>query len=171
MKNLFSYLFALSLGLLPLAGVCKLNSSLTQNKWLYGKELKITQFSDSMKNFNGKITYKVPNTDWNVLVTYTNGKSFAEAARPSSTSRRRFLSQSNANAVADTLFPKKDRGIYRKQVKNARFISHFFQNGVVSFEMKLDPKNKSHIGIEGVRVHKYQNGTSFSKAVKVNAYH
>ena len=79
------------------------------------------------------------------------------------------ISEREANAIADMLYPRKERGRYRKQIKNAHFLSHFFEHGVVSYEMQLDARRKHHIGVIGVRTVLYSDGNKF-KSIKVNAY-
>ena len=98
-----------------------------------------------------KIKYRVPKNDWHIEAIFANGIAFSETARPTVVSRKKAISLVEANVIADYLFPKKDRGRYRKQVKNAHFTSHFFENGVVSFETAINPKTKQAVGYSGVR--------------------
>ena len=156
---------------LPLDVKAKLTNSLHENKRQYGSEIITKSFSDEKRNFTGKKVYELPLFGWQVEVLYTNGKSFSEAARPKGNKiKRQLITEKEANTIADFLFPKKERGSYKKQVTNANFISHFFDNGVVSYEMKLDGRRKQHIGIIGVRTVLYHEGQTF-KDVMINAYH
>lgn len=154
----------------PTSTSARLNKTVKENKKLYGKELKIKQYSESKRNFSGKIIYKVPNYDWRIETIYTNGVSFSESARPDDKSKKQIIKESDANVIADKLFPKYLRGKYRKQVKNANFISHFFDNGIVSYEMQLDKRRRDHVGISGIRTLLYQNKTTYD-GIKINAYH
>lgn len=151
-------------------GMCKLGNSPIQNKWMYGKTIEEEEFSNSNEPFSGKITYRLPKTDWYVTVIYSKGKSYSETARPHKGSTKTYYTNQESFQIADDLFPRNNRGLFKKEVKNARFISYFYDNGVVSFEMKLDSKNKSHIGVEGIRCLYYHGGTTYNTETMVNAY-
>lgn len=150
----------------------KLKNTVKENKKQYGRGHDVEEYSKERGSFTGKIKYKLPYLDgWDVEAIYTRGKAYSETARPiENKAKKTIITEKEANVIADILYPKKYRGRYRKQMKNARFISHFFENGVVSYEMKLDASGKNHIGINGVRTLLYQNGTTFNN-IKVNAYH
>ena len=148
----------------------KLGNKVYENTWQYGKELNSKQFSKSSRHFAGKKVYQLPKYGWQIETIFVNGKAISEAARPKGSKVwKKIITEREANVIADMLYPKKYRGAYKKQIKNAHFISHFFNNGVVSYEMKLDNRNKSHIGIIGVRTILYSNGDKF-KDIKTNAY-
>ena len=149
----------------------KLGNKLSENSRQYGLELISKQFSDSNKHFSGKKVYQLPMFGWRLEVLYSDGESFSETARPKGDKvTKKILSEKEANVIADILYPKRDRGPYRKQVKNANFVSHFFEYGVISYEMQLDRRRKNHIGVTGVRTVLYSNKDKF-KNIKINAYH
>ena len=156
--------------MLPNHVFARIKSDLNENKRLYGKELNVKPFPVDSKNFSGRITYQLPNSEWQVEVLYRDKKSISESARPKAPNvKKRVITESEANVFADMLFPKKDRGPYRKQIKNANFVSHFFEYGLVSYEMQLDSRRIFHKGIMGIRAVLYSNGDTFNK-IKVNAY-
>jgi len=151
--------------------IAKLDNKVTENKKQFGVELFTKQYSEEERNFSGKKTYEFPLFGWQVEVIYKDGRSFSETSRPKGTKVKKYtISEREANVIADILYPKKERGAYRKQVKNANFISHFFEHGVVSYEMQLDKKRKYHVGVVGVRAVLYSDKLTF-KDIKVNAYH
>ena len=148
-----------------------LENRVNENQKQYGKELINKQFSDSERNFSGKKVYNFPLYGWQVEALYRDGKSISESVRPKGSKvLKEMISEKEANIIADIMYPKKERDSYKKQIVNAHFISHFFEHGVVSFEMKLDKRGKNHIGVIGVRTVLYSNGDRF-KDIKVNAYH
>ena len=148
----------------------KLSNKVSENQRQFGKELISKQFSEGEKNFTGKKVYQFPYFGWQMEALYRDGRSFSETARPKGNKvKKDLLTEKEANVIADVLYPKKDRGKYRKQIKNAHFISHFFEHGVISYEMLLDKKRKSHLGTVGVRTVLYSNGEVF-KNIMVNAY-
>ncbi len=157
--------------LLPSQAFAKLGNKVNENKKQFGEELVSQEFSEPKDSFSGKKIYNFPLFGWQLEVIYRDGKSFSETARPKGNKiKKQILTEKEANVISDVLYPKKERGHYRKQIKNANFLSHFFDNGVVSYEMRLDKKRKHHIGVTGVRTILYSNGSKF-KDIKVNAYH
>lgn len=151
--------------------IAKLDNKVNENQKQFGYEIKSKQFSDEGKNFSGKKVYHFPLFGWMLDVIYRDGRSFSESARPKGDKVKKYLiTEKEANIVADVLYPKKERGAYRKQIKNANFISHFFERGVVSYEMVLDKRRKNHIGVKGIRAILYSEGEKF-KDIMVNAYH
>ena len=150
----------------------KLTNNVHENKRQYGSEVITKYFSEEEgRSFTGKKVYQLPFFGWQVEVLYTNGMSFSEAARPKGNKvNKQLITEKEANAIADFLFPKKERGAYRKQVTNANFISHFFESGVVSYEMRLDDRRKRQLGVSGVRTVLYEKGQTF-KNIMINAYH
>lgn len=172
-RNKVFFLLSVSCFLLlfPINALAKLGNKINDNQRQYGKELSSEQFSEKNKNFAGKKIYQLPQFGWQVETIYRDSKSFSETARPIGHKvKKEMISEGEANAIADMLYPRKERGKYKKQIKNAHFISHFFEHGVVSYEMKLDKKGKKHLGVIGVRTILYGNGTTF-KSIRVNAYH
>ncbi len=172
-KKVFSLLLCLSASLLLFQGnaQARLENSVKENQRQYGNELISKQFSENNRNFSGKKTYNLPLYGWQIEAIYRDGRSFSEAARPiGSKVKKEMISEKEANVIADMLYPRKERGRYRKQINNAHFISHFFEEGVVSYEMQLDNKKKNHLGVIGVRTVLYSDGKRF-KSIKVNAYH
>lgn len=156
---------------LPLASFAKLENKIKENEKQFGSELVSKQFSEDDRNFSGKKVYHFPLYGWQVEVLYINNRSASEVVRPKGDNfKKKMITESEANVIADMLYPKKDRGPYRKQVKNANFISHFFERGVISYEMELDKRRKNHIGVIGVRALLYSNGDVF-KNIMINAYH
>ncbi len=171
MKRLFyiGIFYLLLCMTLPLQA--KIGNKLTENEKQYGKDISTRQFSDDKKNFSGKVIYQFPLHGWQVESIYRDGKSFSETIRPKGSKvNKKLLTEKEASSIASISYPREDRGLYRKQVKNAHFISHFYDNGVVSLEMKLDSSRKKHTGVIGVRCIKYSDGETFSK-IKVGAYH
>ena len=149
----------------------RLGNSVKENQRQYGSELVSKDFSENSRNFSGKKTYNLPLYGWQIEAIYRDGKSFSESARPRGNKvRKEMISEREANVIADMLYPRKERGRYRKQINNAHFLSHFFEEGVVSYEMQLDHRKKNHIGVIGVRTVLYSDGKTF-KSIKVNAYH
>ena len=149
--------------LIVFAQVCanaKIDSKSSENQKQYGKELVTKQFSDDKKDFAGKKIYQCPYYGWQVEILYRDGKSISETARPKGDKvKKEIITESEANLIADLLYPRKERGPYRKQIKNANFISHFFEHGVVSYEMRLDKRRKKQIGISPETMsHPYQTG-------------
>ena len=170
MKRNF-FIFLASLLLFQSTAHAKLENSVKENQRQYGRELSSKQFSDNNRNFSGKKTYQFSLYGWQVEAIYRDGESFSESARPRGNKvKKEMITEREANAIADMLYPRKERGRYRKQIKNAHFLSHFFEHGVVSYEMQLDKRKKSHIGVIGVRTVLYSDGKIF-KSIKVNAYH
>lgn len=167
--RLFIYLLFM-IFIFPACVCAKLGNSISENRRQYGKELITKTYVEEDRHFAGKKVYPFWLFGWEVEAIFRDGKTFSESARPKgSRVKKKLITESEANVIADMLFPKKDRGAYRKQVKNANFISHFFENGVVSFEMELDQRRKNHVGVKGVRTILYSNGEIF-KDIKVNAY-
>lgn len=171
--KLYLYLFTLLFVLT--ASFCKANARLgnkiNENHKQYGKEISSVTYSETNKNFSGKKVYHFPAYGWQVEVLYRDGRSYSEVVRPKSNKlSKQILSEREANSIADILYPKNERGKYRKYVENANFLSHFFEFGIVSFEMQLDKRRKNHIGVIGVRTILYSNGNTF-KNIKINAYH
>lgn len=167
------YILILSLVtfIFPLCAASKLGNTVSENQRLYGKELVTKQFSESDKNFSGKKTYDFPLHGWQMEVIYRDGESYSEVVRPKGNKiKKTMIIEKEANVIADMLYPRKERGPYRKQVNNANFLSHFFEKGVVSYEMQLDKRRKKHIGVIGVRTILYSNGDIFKK-IMINAYH
>ena len=149
----------------------KLGNKISENQRQYGRESSSKQFSESGRNFSGKKMYNLPLNGWQIESIYRDGKSFSETARPKGNKVKKYIiSEREANIIADKLYPRKERGKYRKQINNAHFISHFFEEGVVSYEMQLDGRKKNHIGVIGVRTILYSDRKTF-KSIKVNAYH
>lgn len=168
--KLFFYVLALTLQLQYNASAL-ISNSVKENEKEFGDHLSSIQYSEDSSRFSGKRVYNLPFFGWNVEVLYVDGKSISEVARPRGGKvKKQILTEQEANVIADMLFKKKDRGPYRKQVKNANFISHFFEEGVVSYEMKLDDRRKDYVGIIGVRTILYSNGNGFND-IKINAYH
>lgn len=166
---LSSFLLFFLIALLPSFAV--LGNSVNENERQFGREIASKQFSDGWRNFSGKKVYEFPLFGWQVEVLYKDGKSYSETARPKGNKvKKNLLAEKEANVIADTLYPKKNRGEYRKQVKNANFVSHFFEHGLVSYEMQLDKRRKSHVGITGVRTVVYSDGAAF-REIMINAYH
>ena len=160
-----------SLLLFGISAQARLENKVSENQRQYGKELISKQFSDSNRNFSGKKTYPLSLYGWQIEAIYKDGKSFSESARPRGNKvKKEMIPEREANVIADILYPRKERGRYKKQIKNAHFLSHFFEHGVVSYEMQLDKKGKNHLGVIGVRTVLYSDGKSF-KSIKVNAYH
>lgn len=156
--------------LFPIGSFAKLGNTINDNRRQYGKELITKAYSEEDRHFSGRKVYPLWLFGWEVEAIFRDGKTFSETARPKGSKvKKKLITEREANVIADMLFPKNDRGSYRKQIKNANFISHFFENGVVSFEMELDKRRKSHVGITGVRTILYSNGEAF-KDIKVNAY-
>ena len=148
----------------------RLGNKVNENQKQYNKELVSKQFSEDEKNFSGKKIYQFPLQGWQVETIYRDGKSFSETARPRGNKvKKQMITEKEANVIADMLYPRKERGKYRKQINNANFVSHFFEDGVVSYEMQLDGKRKNHVGVIGVRTILYSDGKTF-KSIKVNAY-
>ena len=160
-----------SLAFMPFTSA-KLTNNVHENKRQYGSEVITKYFSEEEgRSFTGKKVYQLPFFGWQVEVLYTNGMSFSEAARPKGNKvNKQLITEKEANAIADFLFPKKERGAYRKQVTNVNFISHFFESGVVSYEIKLDDRRKRQLGVSGVRTVLYEKGQTF-KNIMINAYH
>lgn len=151
------------------AAFSKIGNDTKADKKQYGKELSSKEFTDK-KLFSGKKSYPSPLFGWQVEALYKNDVSYSETARPKGFFvKKKIIDNKEANSLAHILYPLYERGPYRKQVKNANFISHFYEHGVVSFEMELDKRRKNHIGVIGVRTVKYNNGEIF-KDIKVNAY-
>lgn len=149
----------------------KLGNNINENLRQFGKEIITKAYTKEDKNFSGKKAYLLPYFGWQIEAIFKDGRSFSEAARPRGNKvKKQLITEKEANVIADVLFPKKERGPYRKQVKNANFISHFFESGVVSYEMKLDERRKNHVGVIGVRTVLYSNGDTF-KNIMINAYH
>lgn len=149
----------------------KLGNTVSENQRQYGRELETKQFSETDRNFSGKKIYQLPYFGWQLEAIYKNGKSFSETARPKGNKvKTNMIKEREANTIADFLYPKGKRGSYKKYVKNANFLSHFFEYGVVSFEMQLDKRKKNHLGVIGVRTVLYSDGNTF-KSIKINAYH
>lgn len=149
----------------------KLGNNTSENRKQFGNEIITETFTEGEKNFSGKKTYQLAYFGWQLEAIYKDGESFSEVARPKGNRvTKQLITENEANVIADVLFPKKDRGPYRKQVKNANFISHFFEYGVVSYEMRLDSRRKNHVGVVGVRTVLYSNGSRF-KDIMINAYH
>ncbi len=165
-----SLLIIIIITLIPLQVFATLDNDINQNKKQFGNELSSRQYSDDKKSFIGKKIYQLPLFGWQVEAIYKDGKSFSETARPKGNRvKKNMITEQEANVISDMLYPKKNRGPYRKQIKNAHFLSHFFEYGVVSYEMQLDNKRKKHLGVIGVRTILYSNGDTFKK-IKVNAY-
>ena len=170
-RNFFMLLASCFLLLFQSSAQAKLENKVSENQRQYGNELISKQFSDSNKNFSGKKTYQFQLYGWQLEAIYKDGRSFSESARPRGNKvKKQMITEREANTIADMLYPKKERGKYRKQIKNAHFISHFFEDGVVSYEMQLDKRGKNHLGVIGVRTVLYSDGKTF-KSIKVNAYH
>ena len=170
MHHIFIFLLTLIL-LLSSGALAKLGNRPGENERQYGDEIVSKQFSDDKRDFTGKKVYALPFFGWQLEIIYTNGRSFSETARPKGNKvKKSILTEKEANTIADFLFPRKTRGPYKKQVVNANFVSHFFENGVVSYEMQLDKKRKNHTGVIGVRTLSYNDGATF-KNVMINAYH
>lgn len=148
-----------------------LGNSVNENKKLFGNELISKDYSDEKKDFTGKKKYQFPYFGWQLESLFVNGKVISEAVRPQGNMViKQLISEKDANVISDVIYPKKERGPYRKQIKNANFLSHFFEHGVISYEMRLDSKRKNHIGVIGVRAVLYSNNEKF-KDIMVNAYH
>src|SRR3989338_11253609 len=146
----------------------KLGNKVSENQRQYSKELITKQFSESEKNFAGKKAYQFSLYGWQVEAIYKDGRAFSETARPKGNKvTKQMITEKEASVIADMLYPRKERGQYRKQVDNANFVSHFFEHGVVSFEMQLDKRRKNHLGVIGVRTILYSNGDIF-KNIMVN---
>ena len=157
--------------LYPNSVIAKLGNKVSENQRQYGKELITKQFSEGEKNFAGKKAYQFPLYGWQVEAIYKDGRAFSETARPKGNKvQKQMITEREANVIADILYPRRERGQYRKQVDNANFVSHFFEHGVVSFEMQLDKRRKNHLGVIGVRTILYSNGDVF-KNIMINAYH
>lgn len=167
---MFSKILLLLIVLSFLPANAKINNNLRDNEKQFGKEFYSKQFSEGWAKFAGRKIYQCPLFGWQIEVLYKDGKSYSETARPKGKLvKKNMILEQEANVIADILFDKKDRGDYKKQIKNANFISHFFDNGVVSYEMKLDDRRNNHVGIIGIRTILYSNGDKF-KDIKVNAY-
>ncbi len=163
------FLFIVSLFTSPVHA--SLNNDVNANKKQFGGEISSKEYSDGKRNFIGKKVYQSSFFGWQVEAIYKDGKSFSETARPKGNRvKKNMITEQEANVIADILYPRKNRGSYRKQIKNANFVSHFFEYGVVSYEMELDKRRKKHLGVIGVRTILYSNGDTFRK-IKVNAYH
>ena len=156
---------------LKLPALAIIGNKVHENQKQYSKELISKEFINEHRNFTGKKIYQFPLHGWQVEVLYRDEKSFSETARPKGKKvTKNIITEKEANVIADILYPRKERGAYRKQIDNANFVSHFFEYGVVSYEMQLDKRRKKHIGVVGVRTVLYSNGDVF-KNIKVNAYH
>lgn len=174
-RELTIKVYGLAFFLCLLASLLPVSASLSnkphENQKQFSKEISSNQYTSDNRNFSGKKVYHLGLYGWQVEAIYVNGKSISETARPKGDNlKKTLITEKEANVIADMLYPKKARGLYRKQIKNANFISHFFENGVISYEMALDKRRKNHIGIVGVRAVLYSNGAHF-KDIKVNAYH
>jgi hypothetical protein len=171
MKKKFVKVIFITLLLYPTQAISSLRNNVNENKRKYGKEITTKAFNEEERKFSGKKIYQFPMLGWQVESIFRDGRVFSETARPKGQKVKKLLiTEREANTIADVLFPRDMRGAYKKQINNANFISHFFEHGVVSFEMELDKKRKKHVGIVGVRTVLYSNGDNF-KSIKVNAYH
>ena len=169
-KDFFKVIFIVLL-FTPNQAFASLRNNISENKRKYGKEIITKAFNDEEKKFSGKKIYQFQMFGWQVESIFRDGRVFSETARPRGPKVKKLLiAEREANTIADILFPRDMRGAYKKQINNANFISHFFEHGVVSFEMELDKKRKKHVGVVGVRTVLYSNGDGF-KSIKVNAYH
>ena len=169
MKRITILLLVFLLVQIPANG--KIGNTLSENSKLYGNELSSRDFSDDKKNFSGKKVYQFPYFGWQIESIYKNGKSFSETIRPKGGKvARKTITEQEASTIAASVYPREQRGMYRKQVKNAHFISHFYENGVVSLEMLLDKSRKNHVGVIGVRCILYSDGANFN-SIMVGAYH
>ena len=149
----------------------KIGNKVNENEKQYGKELERKQFSEKKKDFAGKIYYNFPLHGWQIVALYKDGKVISETVRPRGNKvKKDMIAEREANVIADIIYPRKKRGLYKKQITNANFISHFFNNGVISHEMQMDKRRRKHLGVIGVRAVLYSNGAIF-KNIKVNAYH
>ena len=149
----------------------RIGNSIHENEKQYGKELERKQFSDKKKDFAGKIYYNFPLHGWQIVALYKDGKVISETVRPKGNKvKKDMITEREANVVADIIYPRKKRGAYKKQIENANFISHFFNNGVISHEMQMDKRRRKHLGVVGVRAVLYSDSAIF-KNIKVNAYH
>lgn len=153
------------------AALAKIGKTLSENSKLYGNEISSTDYCEDKKIYTGKKIYQFPSFGWQLESIYKNGKSFSETIRPKGSKvSKKIITEQEASSIAAAVYPREERGMYRKQVKNAHFISHFYEKGVVSIEMQLDSKRKQHIGVIGVRCILYSDGASFNN-IKVGAYH
>ena len=149
----------------------RLGSKVNQNQKQFGNETISKQFSENGEDFSGKKVYQFPLFGWQVEAIYKDGRSISEACRPKGNKvKKKMISEQEANVIVDFLYPRKERGHYRKQVKNANFVSHFFENGLISYEMQLDGRRNKYIGVVGVRTVLYSDGAMF-KDIMINAYH
>lgn len=149
----------------------KIGKTLSENSKLYGNEISSVDYCEDKKNYTGKKTYQFPSFGWQLESIYKNGKSFSETIRPKGNKvSKKLITEQEASSIAAAVYPREERGMYRKQVKNAHFISHFYEHGVVSIEMQLDNRRKQHVGVIGVRCIVYSDGASFNN-IKVGAYH
>ena len=166
-----AYLLILALFLLVIPVNAKIGKNLSENSKLYGGEISSVDYCEDKKNYTGKKTYQFPSFGWQLESIYKNGKSFSDTVRPKGSKvSKKIITELEASSIAATVYPREERGMYRKQVKNAHFISHFYENGVVSIEMQLDEKRKQHIGVIGIRCIVYSDGASFNN-IMAGAYH
>ena len=174
MKNLVGikicFLLLLLLSIYNCA-LAKLGDKPSESQKQYGKELVTKDFSSGNRIFSGKKVYSFPLYGWQIEAIYREGMSFSESVRPKGNKvQKQIITEREANVIADLVYPKKERGPYRKQVKNANFVSHFFEHGVISYEMQLSKARKHYVGVRGVRAVLYGNNEVF-KDIMINAYH
>lgn len=168
MRFCFVFVFLL---ISTLPAFARLGNTVSENKRQFGKELLTKEYIGTGKSFCGKKIYQFPLYGWQLEAIYRDGKSFSETVRPKGNKvSKEMISEQEANVISDALYSRRTRGGYRKQIKNAHFISHFFEHGVISYEMRLSKIRKKHVGVIGVRAILYSNGDTFKK-IKVNAYH
>lgn len=166
-----AYILILSIFLFQFPVNAKIGNKLADNQKQYGKELSSKSFSDDKKNYAGRAIYQFPLYGWQVETLYKDNLSFSETVRPKGSKvSKNLLTEYEAASIAALAYPRVERGPYRKQVKNAHFISHFYEFGVVSLEMKLDSSRKKHVGVIGVRCIKYSDDETFNK-IMIGAYH
>jgi hypothetical protein len=149
----------------------KIGNKLADNQKQYGKEMSSKNYCDDKKNYAGKAVHQFPLYGWQVETIYKDGMSFSETVRPKGSKvTKKIITEYEAASIAAVAYPREERGPYRKQVKNAHFISHFYEFGVVSLEMLLEKSKKKHVGVIGVRCIKYSDNETFSK-IMIGAYH
>jgi len=169
MKCFYILITAILLFQLPVSA--KIGNKPADNQKQYGKEISSKNYCEDKKNYAGKAIYQFPLYGWQIETIYKDGKSFSETVRPKGSKvSKRLLTEYEAASIAAIAYPREERGPYRKQVKNAHFISHFYEFGVVSLEMQLDKSRKKQTGVTGVRCIKYSDNETFSK-IMIGAYH
>jgi hypothetical protein len=141
-----------------LSAQARLNASFLENKTQYGEPVMLEKLPTA-SGFTGFATYWL-DRDWKLVAFFRNDKVRSEHLMPRDTKNPK-LTRDEVRQRAFKMFWQSHRGAYQKKITFPRAEGHFFDNGLITYEYKLDGNRL--IGYQGIKVLIYENNQPYYK--------